>query len=345
MDRLTSQQVTLTEYDSVPEGLLQCSATQLHQVLSGPSLIRLPGLQRPPLFVSVLLHGNEATGWDAARQLLLKYQAQSLPRSLWLFIGNVVAARDGLRHLSGEEDFNRIWKVETSRLGNGLHPLAQQLFDALQAEDLFAAVDIHNNSGKNPHYACVNSLKQPYLQLALLFSRTVVYFIKPDTVMSMAMSSRCPAVTVECGQPGQAGGLEHALNFLQACLQLPAFASHPAMTQQLEVFHTVAIVKLRDGISVGFGDEAVACNLIPNIDRLNFSELPVGTALARVREADLQPFIVSDEKGEDVSARFFEVKDHWILTRTAVMPSMLTLERDIIQQDCLCYLLERKSIR
>ena len=324
---------------------MQCDATQLYEVLPGPSLIRLPGKHCAPLFVSVLLHGNETTGWEAVRQLLHKYQGQSLPRTLWLFIGNVAAARYGVRQLTGEEDFNRIWNVAQPPAGDAPHPLAQQLFAALQTVDLFAAVDIHNNSGKNPHYACVNRLKQHYLQLASLFSRTVVYFIKPNTVMSMAMASRCPAVTVECGQPGQARGQEHALNFLEACLHLSAFPAQHATSQQLDVFHTVAIVKLADGVSVGFGDEAVACNLVPDIDRLNFSELPVGTALARVRDADLQPFVVRDEKGDDVSARYFEVKDHWLLTRMPVMPSMLTLERDIIQQDCLCYLMERMTIR
>ena len=81
--------------------------------------------------------------------------------------------------------------------------------------------------------------------------------------------------------------------------------------------------------------------LLPDIDRFNFHELPAGTAFGRVRESGFRPFEVRDERGQEVSARFFEINGHWIQTRSPVMPSMLTLDRSIIKQDCLCYLMER----
>jgi hypothetical protein len=71
----------LTVLDSLPEGLLACEATDLHRVLDGPTLIHLPGRRPEPLFVSVLLHGNEVTGWQAARELLQEYQQRELPRA------------------------------------------------------------------------------------------------------------------------------------------------------------------------------------------------------------------------------------------------------------------------
>ncbi|MFS8860164.1 peptidase M14, partial [Synechococcus sp. H60.1] len=79
----------LTVLDHLPEQLLDLEAHQLYDRLGGPTLIHLAGRRDPPLFVSVLLHGNEVTGWQAVRQLLRRYVQRELPRSLSLFIGNV----------------------------------------------------------------------------------------------------------------------------------------------------------------------------------------------------------------------------------------------------------------
>lgn len=48
--------------DRLPDGLLQARATDLARVLGGPTLIHLPGIRPEPLFVSILLHGNEDVG-------------------------------------------------------------------------------------------------------------------------------------------------------------------------------------------------------------------------------------------------------------------------------------------
>ncbi|MDH3948179.1 MAG: M14 family metallopeptidase [Gammaproteobacteria bacterium] len=325
-------------YDHIPNGLLERDATRLYEILPGPSLIYLSGQKSETLFISVLLHGNETTGWEAARELLNKYDKQPLPRSVCLFIGNVAAARKGQRHLADQPDYNRIWKADGD---SPEHNMARHVIEEVSKLELFASVDIHNNTGKNPHYACVNRLDQPYLHLATLFGRTVVYFIKPDTVMSMAMAPLCPAVTVECGQPGMPQGTRHVLDYLDACLHLSEFPTHPVTPHDLDLFHTVATVKVPPELDVGFGNESVDISLLPDIDRFNFNELPAGTAFGQVGSAGMQPFTVSDEQNRDVTARFFEINGHWIQTRTPVMPSMLTLDLEIIKQDCLCYLMER----
>jgi hypothetical protein len=337
MDNLTAKTM-LHIYDQLPEGLLQRDATRLHEVLSGPSLIHLPGKKSDTLFVSVLLHGNETTGWEAIRELLLKNGEQPLPRSVCLFIGNVAAARHGQRHLAEQPDYNRIWKGDED---SAEHRMARQVIEHVSNLDLFAAVDIHNNTGKNPHYACVNRLDQSYLHLATLFGRTVVYFLKPDTVMSMAMAPLCPAVTVECGQPGMPQGTSHMLDYLDACLHLSEFPQQPVTPHDIDLFHTVATVKVPPELEVGFGHESHDISLLPDIDRFNFNELPAGTAFGQVSTVGTQPFMVRDEQNRDVTARFFEINGHWIQTRTPVMPSMLTLDLEIIKQDCLCYLMER----
>lgn len=330
----------LTIYDQLPDGLLERDARALHEILPGPSLIRLPGQHPDALFVSVLLHGNETTGWEAVRELLQKYQ-QGLPRALCLFIGNVEAAGHALRHLPDQPDYNRIWKGSASLPEQRM---AQRLLQEVGRMDLFAAVDVHNNTGKNPHYACVNRLEPNYLHLASLFGRTVVYFIKPDTVMSMAMAQFCPAVTIECGQPGVPQGMLHVLEYLDACLHLDHFPAHPVAAKDIDLFHTVATVKIPAHLHFGFGEQGGDLCLLPDIDRLNFNELPAGTAFGQVRETGIAPFDVRDEQGREVSQGYFEITDRWIQTRVPVMPSMLTLDLDVIRQDCLCYLMERLAL-
>lgn len=331
----------LNRFNKVPEGLLDCEANQLYKILDGPALIILKGRSEEHLFISVLLHGNETTGWDAVRDLLIKYQDSVLPRSLCLFIGNVTAAKEAQRVLPGQQDFNRIWCKETL----AANPLANEVLNVIADLKLFAAIDVHNNTGKNPHYGCVNKLEPAFIHLATLFSRTVVYFIKPDTVMSIAMSNYCPSVTIECGQPGQARGTQHALEYLDACLHLSHFPEHPLATHDVDLFHTVATVRIAESVSIGFADDDADIELLPDIDRLNFNEIPAGTAIGKVKANKIKVLNVRDEQGNDVSSRFFEIHDSWILSRRQVMPSMLTLNINIIKQDCLCYLMERISLK
>jgi hypothetical protein len=163
--------------------------------------------------------------------------------------------------------------------------------------------------------------------------------------MSMAMSNYCPAVTIECGQPGQARGTQHALEYLEACLHLSHFPNHPMASHDADLFHTVATVRILESVTIGFADDDAEIELLPDIDRLNFNEIPAGTALGKVRTGKTAVLDVRDEHGNDVSDRFFDIHDGWILTRRQVMPSMLTLDLNIIKQDCLCYLMERISLK
>ena len=131
------------------------------------------------------------------------------------------------------------------------------------------------------------------------------------------------------------------LDYLDACLHLSEFPAHPVTPNDLDLFHTVATVKVPSELEVGFSNDNIDISLLPDIDRFNFNELPAGTAFGQVGSPGVQPFVVRDEQNQDVTARFFEINGRWIQTRTPVMPSMLTLDLDIIKQDCLCYLMER----
>jgi hypothetical protein len=219
--------------------------------------------------------------------------------------------------------------------------MMEQVVGIMRARGVFASVDVHNNTGCNPHYGCVNVLDNRYLHLATLFSRTVVYFVRPRGVQSMAMAQLCPAVIIECGKVGDARGIEHACEFLDACLHLSSLPEHAVASGDMDLFHTVAQVKVPQEVSFGFPPAIADILLNPELERFNFRELPRGTAFGRVNALNGARLDVRDEEGRDVSTQYFHVEAGELRLKLPLMPSMLTLDEEIIRQDCLCYLMER----
>jgi len=331
---------TLNELEYLPDGLLEASTAALEDLLGGPSLIHLPGRQPQPLFVTVLAHGNESTGFYAVQALLRAYRDAELPRALSLFIGNVSAARYGQRLLDGQVDYNRVWPG-TTFTGVPEALMMQEVVERMRARRPVASIDIHNNTGINPHYACINRIDNRFLQLAVLFSRTVVYFIRPLGVQSMAMSALCPAVTIECGKPDQQYGTQHARDFIDACLRLSELPEHPVASHDIDLFHTVASVHVPDDVSFSFTEAEVDLRLVGNLDHLNFRELPAGTQLGWLREAVPVPLDVRDDNDQPVFERYFSIEAGVLRSCRPFMPSMFTLDARVIRQDCLGYLMER----
>jgi succinylglutamate desuccinylase len=334
----------LREFHELPDGILDLPASQLHDRLGGPTLVHLEGRRGPALFVAVLMHGNETTGWEAIRTLLKGYldppEQRPLPRSISLFIGNTKAAAAAVRHLPDQPDFNRVWPG-SERSGTPEHALMRQVMDRMAKRGVFASVDIHNNTGINPHYACVNHIETRALHLAAMFSRTVVYFVRPRGVASMAMAELCPAVTLECGKVGTEHGLSHVLDYLDACLRLSEHPTHPVAVHDVDLYHTVAIVKVPPSVSFGFGDQGDDIRFAEDVDAFNFREIAAGTAFGTVLNGAQFPLSVRDESDQDVAERYFEIADGQLRLRCPVMPSMLTCDATVIRQDCLCYLMER----
>ena len=330
----------LNEIEYLPDGLLETPVGLLAELLGGPTLIHLPGRRPEPLFVTVLAHGNESTGFYAVQSLLQKYQGRDLPRALSIFIGNVTAASQGQRFLDGQTDYNRVWPGTELRNTPEMQ-MMQQVVDSMRARKAFASIDVHNNTGINPHYGCINRVDNQFLHLAAQFSRTVVYFIRPLGVQSMAMSYVCPAVTIECGKPDHEYGMAHARDYIDACLHMSELPQHPVASHDVDLFHTVAVVKIPADVSFGFDGSALDLQLNGNLDHLNFRELPAGTELGRVRPGAAVELDVTDDNNQSVYDRYFTINDDALVTARPLMPSMLTLDETIIRQDCLGYLMER----
>jgi hypothetical protein len=74
---------------------------------------------------------------------------------------------------------------------------------------------------------------------------------------------------------------------------------------------------------------------------MNFFEVPAGTPLAKLGKLENQPLQVKDEAGLEAIHHFFEIHNEELRFKRTTMPSMMTLDEEVIRQDCLCYLMER----
>ena len=330
----------LNETDILPDGLLEAEATELLGLLGSPTLIHLEGEIKQPLFISTLLHGNETTGFYAIQRLLKEYQEKPLPRSITVFVGNVEAAAAEQRRLDLQPDYNRVWPG-THHDDCAETDMMKTVSNIMRKRKPFASIDIHNNTGFNPHYACVNILSPHCIQLAGMFGNTVVYFTSPKGVQSAAFSDFCPSVVLECGQSGQADGVTHSTRFLQAVLNTEKLSSeHPG---HINLFHTVARVTVPEIFSLGT-DSSTDIHLSHELEKMNFEQLATGSIFAGLNPESNANLVVTNESSEDVTSEFFEVENAKIILKKNATLSMYTTNERAIRQDCLCYLMEQIHI-
>jgi len=330
----------LHRFDHFPDPLLDVAASDLWRHLPGPSLFQIPGRHEPPLFISVLLHGNEDTGWRAVQAVLRRHRDATLPRALILFVGNIDAAKAGVRTLPTQTDYNRAWPGMQDAATPEAR-LMREVMEAVRPHTPFASIDIHNNTGNNPHYACLNSLDDHFLQLARLFSRTVVYFNKPVGVQSAALARLCPAVTVECGRVGGTAGIEHAAEFIASALAMSQFPAHPVPEADIDLLRTFAIVTIPPDASFSFDGADADFRLRGDLDHLNFSELDPGTSFGSLGGSQTRRFDVLPGADFAFAGDYFDYTGGEIRLARQAVPAMLTLDPDAVRLDCLGYLMHR----
>lgn len=331
--------LSLNISNALPDGFLDCAPCDLHRLFAGPSLIELPGRSQPPLFVSVLLHGNEDSGLRAVQQILRNYSGKTLPRAMMLLIGNISAAREGLRRLDSQPDYNRIWPGTLDYAGTAEASAMAEVYERVIGRKAFAAIDLHNNTGLNPHYSVVCSLDAPTLQLASLFSRIGVWFRGVPGTQTVSFAGKVPAIAAECGQPQVPANATAAANLVEAALSLAEFSENSVRHSALDLYHTLAVVRVRSDVSLSFDGDAAELCLDETIDHLNFRELRAGARFGETSHP--LPLHAVDEDGRDVSAEYFETDGGILRLRRDAMPAMLTRNEQIVRQDCLCYLMER----
>jgi hypothetical protein len=214
----------------------------------------------------------------------------------------------------------------------------------MQKKKPFASIDIHNNTGKNPHYACVNILNPHGLVLASRFSNIAVYFTDPKGVQSSAFSDFCPAVVLECGQASDKSGEDHALSYLQKIIQLDDLATQNS--DNLKLYHTIARVTIPKTVTLGNTTNDRSCDLFLNeeLEDKNFHLIQPGTEFATINPGIKKPIIVNSESHEDITDEYIERNEDKLLFKKPVTLSMFTTIEKAIRQDCACYFMEELHI-
>lgn len=325
----------------LPDGILEVKANQLHQFVDDLTLVELKGRIKRPIFISILQHGNETTGWDALR-IYLKRHLSRLPRTLIILFGNVQAAQNNVRQLANGVDFNRCWPGQRPNH----HPVAKKMADItefLKQQNPLASVDIHNNTGRNPHYAGINAIKKEHINLASLFSKTIIHITSPDGIQSGAFSEFCPAVTIECGMSGTADGIEQTITFLENLCSLSNLNEIPGVSEDQEVMNIFAVVKLKKDMTIGVAGETrepVDFEIPEDLDYHNFHQLAPGTVFGQLQtDQTPMPITVTDAMDYDITEQYFRIQAQQLQLSQSVMPAMITLSPQAVQLDCLCYLM------
>jgi hypothetical protein len=328
--------VKLNILNEIPKEFLNIDVREIHELLGGPTLFHLKGKRKDPLFLSTLLHANETTSFFMLQKLIKKYEGQELPRDLIIFVGNTFAAEEGMRHLPGQADFNRIWEPGDSPENQ----LAIDVINYAKSQNLFASIDVHNNTGKNPHYGCINVMEPSFLSLASYFGEHTVFFTEPHNVQSMAFSKFCTSITIECGLPAEPKGIQSSFEFVDKMFNLDTLVSNPEKEVPV-VFHTMARLKVNHEARVDFDDNSESeadLSFVSNLDSRNFEIVHKNSHMGYAK--DLKLIWIVNNDGKDITDQFLKVENGELITTRVFIPSMFTKDVYVMKEDCLGYIME-----
>lgn len=336
----------LTITDRIPSAFLSITYKQIKELFDTPTLIQLIGEKNPAIFISILLHGNEYSGLQIMQEILKKYQTTDgykLPRSIWLFIGNVDAAQMGVRLRDGQIDFNRAWPG-TPEPHSDTAILIQEVMDTITQEELFAAIDLHNNTGQNPPYGCISAVNENNKYLASFFNHFAMVFQSPKGVSTIAFDDICPAITLECATPGNEPAKKRAFELIDDLMHMDHFPQKPLPSHDLQLVKNVAVIKINSDVTFCFEDDVYSdsvgydLTLVKNFELHNFTMLEKNEVFAYTKVE--KPLLVLSPSGEDITDEIILNNNGNLSLINAMMPAMISMDKKIVLQDCLCYLLE-----
>ena len=198
------------------------------------------------------VHGDERAGFHAFERLLSRLGGQPLLRGrVSLLPGNVLAAaRKRPTRCADGQDMNRLFAEPEVLAAQGLEPRgpdwerAQELAPLLRDVDVL--LDLHSTSAPSKPFAVVDRLDDATLALLAGMPLDRVDYgyrgVLPGTTMECVERHGGRAITVECGEHGQASGAGARVAFASAVVLLrnlgmlapgPSAAAGPAHRTRL----------------------------------------------------------------------------------------------------------------
>ena len=329
--------------DHLPDEFFVTDPEKLYTVFEGPTIVHLDYNKTETVFISMMLHGNEHSGYYAVKEYLSNLITKNIvpSKNISLLIGNVEAAKNNARFLDDQKDFNRIWSNGSSKE----EVWAQKVYREMSSKNLFATLDLHNNTGKNPHYCAVTNLEVSTLKLASLFDGNVLYFTDPEEVFSNYFSSLCPCLTVEAGQSGDKEGISKIIALIDAVMSetsLSEVSTKSSILSGRVLFESFGKIKIPSNSTISFNGEAADFTFDCSIEELNFNIVRTGQTFGHSHNIH-QHLLVYDSNNEPIGSSYFKYVGSEIVSIEDFYPAMITTNSKIVHQDCLCYLLREIS--
>jgi succinylglutamate desuccinylase len=339
--------VTVTLRKDVRSEDVSARVEDFLDTLPGPTILAVRGRDRSRVrVVAGMLHGNEPSGVRAIHCALREGPAPAT--DMLYFVGAVDAARAvprfSHRFLPGRRDLNRCFRAPWDGPDGAV---GRSVLAVLRARPVELAVDLHNNTGRNPSYAIGAAADESHFALSALFTTRFIHSDLKLGSFTEAMGTCCPSVTVECGQANDPEADETAWRGLACLLRLDRLDPAVLTREPMAVFSSPLRVELSRGATLAF-DAAphpdVDLTLDPDIDRHNFQYLAPGTRIGFVRPGAPWPVVVRDASGVHHARSLFALDDRGgLVVREALVPIMMTTNPTAAASDCLFYAVQRRG--
>ncbi|MER2490515.1 succinylglutamate desuccinylase/aspartoacylase domain-containing protein [Catenovulum sediminis] len=287
--------------------------------------------------VSVLVHGNEPSGFYAVHRWL---KGNETPICNVRFIISAVEAAQQppyftTRYLNDIHDLNRCFSLKVEDQAVKLR--AASILQAISEVHPEAVIDMHNTSGSSPAFCVTTRIEMPYQALASFFCQSVIY-TRLQLGSLMEQDFGCPIVTVECGGSQDQLAHEMAYQGLHEFLQAEnLFAGHHY--KLVDIIEHPLRLEIDKNIKLVFAehkDESADVTLVSDIEQHNMGKTRADCFLGWSK-LGIEPFTVRNEAGEVQSDNILYCQDGKLYTAHSLRIFMATSNRRIAQNDCLFY--------
>lgn len=290
----------------------------------------------PWCVISVLVHGNEPSGFFACHQLL-KEKFRPAMNTAWIISSVRAAGTEPLfthRQLPGEYDLNRRFGVHP--VEDPVTALAFDMTDYIRERQPRWVLDIHNTSGRGPAFGVAVANSNAIARLLSPFTdRLIVTHLVVGSLMEQNFN--CPVVTLECG--GASDPSAHACA-VAGLRQLLSSLEQPAALPQLTLYQHPVRVQLRAGHSLGYGsrsNSSATLTLRADVEQLNSQPTEPGTCIGWLTQPLADVLSAVNDQRQQVIEQLFCVQKGALVTRVPMQIFMATPRADIALSDCLFY--------